>query len=98
MTAETAARDVLVPGRRARVHGSVRVVGAGLRGSSIGHALRQQGVDVALADTSPAQLRLAVGQERDLVHADGDDPALARPAAEATLAFYTTVPEEDQQS
>lgn len=30
--------------------------------------------------------------------ADGDDPSLAQQAAEATLAFYTTVPEEDQQS
>ncbi|WP_280434260.1 SRPBCC family protein [Nocardia carnea] len=30
--------------------------------------------------------------------ADGDDPAVARPAAEATLSFYTTVPEEDTQS
>ncbi|HLS92331.1 MAG TPA: prephenate dehydrogenase [Microbacterium sp.] len=76
MTAETAARDVLVPGRRARVHGSVRVVGAGLLGSSIGHALRQQGVDVALADTSPAQLRLAVDYGAGRAAADGDDPAL----------------------
>ncbi|WP_280402552.1 SRPBCC family protein [Nocardia carnea] len=30
--------------------------------------------------------------------ADGDDPALARPAAEATLAFYTVIPEEGTQS
>lgn len=30
--------------------------------------------------------------------ADGDDPANAQRAAEATLAFYTTVPEEDTPS
>ncbi|MGO1306676.1 MAG: hypothetical protein ACTMIH_04590, partial [Microbacterium gubbeenense] len=32
-------------------------MGAGLLGSSIGHALMQNGVDVSLADASPAQLR-----------------------------------------
>ena len=46
--------------RAARTSGTVRVVGAGLLGASIGHALRGLGVDVALADASPAQLRLAV--------------------------------------
>ena len=46
--------------RAARTSGTVRIVGAGLLGSSIGHALRLLGVDVALADASPAQLRLAV--------------------------------------
>ncbi|MEU1985922.1 SRPBCC family protein [Nocardia sp. NPDC019395] len=30
--------------------------------------------------------------------ADGDDPAFANPAAETTVAFYTTVPEEGPQS
>lgn len=44
----------------ARTRGPVRIVGAGLLGSSIGHALRALDVDVALADTSPGQLRLAV--------------------------------------
>lgn len=43
-----------------RTSGTVRVVGAGLLGASIGHGLMALGVDVALADTSPAQLRLAV--------------------------------------
>jgi prephenate dehydrogenase len=43
-----------------RVHGTVRIVGAGLLGSSIGLALRAAGIDVVLADASPAQLRLAV--------------------------------------
>lgn len=46
--------------RAARTSGTVRIVGAGLLGSSIGHALVALGVDVALADTSPAQLRLAI--------------------------------------
>ncbi|WP_415114747.1 prephenate dehydrogenase [Microbacterium sp.] len=40
--------------------GTVRIVGAGLLGASIGHALRELDVDVALVDASPAQLRLAV--------------------------------------
>ncbi len=68
--------DGIVPGRRARVTGSVRIVGAGLLGSSIGHALRQNGVDVALSDISPAQLRLAVDYGAGRAAADGDDPDL----------------------
>ncbi len=44
----------------ARTSGTVRIVGAGLLGASIGHALRALGVDVVLDDTSPAQLRLAI--------------------------------------
>ena len=40
-------------GRAPRVQGTVRVVGAGLLGASIGHALTALGVDVALDDTSP---------------------------------------------
>jgi prephenate dehydrogenase len=44
----------------ARLAGQVRVVGAGLLGASIGLALQEQGVDVILADASPAQLRLAI--------------------------------------
>lgn len=44
----------------ARTSGTVRIVGAGLLGASIGHALSALGVDVALTDTSPSQLRLAV--------------------------------------
>lgn len=46
--------------RAARVPGTVRIVGAGLLGASIGHALRDLGVDVVLADASPSQLRLAI--------------------------------------
>jgi prephenate dehydrogenase len=50
-----------VPARgSARTSGTVRIVGSGLLGASIGHALTARGVDVALDDTSPAALRLAV--------------------------------------
>lgn len=62
--------------RAARTSGTVRIVGAGLLGSSIGHALRQLGVDVALADASPAQLRLAVDYGAGRAASDSDDPLL----------------------
>ena len=47
--AERAAESTLA----SRVQGTVRIVGAGLLGSSIGHALTARGIDVALDDTSP---------------------------------------------
>lgn len=59
-----------------RLTGTVRVVGAGLLGASIGHALRTKGVDVVLADTSPAQLRLAIDYGAGRAAADDDRPAL----------------------
>ncbi len=62
--------------RAARTSGTVRVVGAGLLGSSIGHALRGLGVDVALADASPAQLRLAIDYGAGRAAAEDDAPAL----------------------
>lgn len=62
--------------RAVRVRGTVRVVGAGLLGASIGHALTALGVDVALDDTSPAQLRLAVDYGAGRRAADGDAPTL----------------------
>ncbi|ERK69867.1 hypothetical protein N136_03808, partial [Leifsonia aquatica ATCC 14665] len=37
-----------------RLTGPVRVVGAGLLGASVGLGLRARGVDVLLADASPA--------------------------------------------
>ena len=46
--------------RAARVTGQVRIVGAGLLGASIGLALRERGLDVVLADTSRANLSLAI--------------------------------------
>lgn len=68
--------DGTVPGRLARVSGTVRVVGAGLLGASIGHALMRAGVDVALADTSPSQLRLAVDYGAGRAASAGDRPSL----------------------
>lgn len=44
----------------ARTRGSVRIVGAGLLGTSIGLGLSKLGVRVALEDSSPANLKLAV--------------------------------------
>jgi prephenate dehydrogenase len=60
----------------ARTSGTVRIVGAGLLGSSIGHALTALGVDVALADTSPAQLRLAIDYGAGRAARDDDRPRL----------------------
>ncbi len=62
--------------RAARVPGTVRIVGAGLLGASIGHALRDLGVDVVLADASPSQLRLAIDYGAGRAEAIGDDPDL----------------------
>jgi prephenate dehydrogenase len=69
---ERAGEPVLAP----RVRGTVRIVGAGLLGASIGHALTARGVDVALDDTSPSQLRLAVDYGAGRRATDGDDPSL----------------------
>src|SRR5690606_41435914 len=62
--------------RALRLSGTVRIVGAGLLGSSIGHALTAKGVDVVLADTSPAQLRLAIDYGAGRAARDDDAPAL----------------------
>ncbi|WP_394551711.1 prephenate dehydrogenase [Agromyces sp. MMS24-JH15] len=43
-----------------RLTGPVRVVGAGLLGTSVALGLRQRGVDVILADASPTHVALAV--------------------------------------
>ncbi len=43
-----------------RVSGTVRIVGSGLLGGSIGLGLTAKGVDVVLADASPSNLRLAI--------------------------------------
>ena len=42
-----------------RLVAQVRIVGTGLLGASIGLALRSQGIDVALADSSPSSVHLA---------------------------------------
>ena len=78
----TETRPTSEPTRRAeaslapRVHGTVRIVGAGLLGASIGHALTARGVDVVLDDTSPSQLRLAVDYGAGRQARDGDEPSL----------------------
>jgi prephenate dehydrogenase len=59
-----------------RVQGTVRIVGAGLLGASIGHALTARGVDVALDDTSPSQLRLAVDYGAGRRAREDDAPSL----------------------
>ncbi|MGM1016707.1 MAG: prephenate dehydrogenase [Actinomycetota bacterium] len=59
-----------------RLSGTVRIVGAGLLGASIGHALRAKGVDVVLADTSPAQLRLAIDYGAGRAESADDRPSL----------------------
>lgn len=63
-------------GNAPRLSGTVRVVGAGLLGASIGHALRAKGVDVVLADSSPAQLRLAIDYGAGRAARDDDSPSL----------------------
>lgn len=60
----------------ARIDGSVRVVGAGLLGASIGLGLRARGVDVILADASRAGLELAIDYGAGRMPHEGDDPAL----------------------
>ncbi len=76
MTDTTSAPPVRASGVAARVSGTVRVVGAGLLGASVGHALRAKGVDVVLTDASPAQLRLAVDYGAGRVAAEDDRPSL----------------------
>ena len=71
MTDTAGARSVA-----ARLNGTVRIVGAGLLGASIGHGLRRKGIDVVLTDTSPAQLRLAIDYGAGREAAPDDAPVL----------------------
>ena len=59
-----------------RLTGPVRIVGAGLLGGSIGLRLASRGLDVALDDASPANLRLAVDYGAGRAARDDDRPAL----------------------
>lgn len=59
-----------------RLAESVRVVGTGLLGTSIGLGLRGRGVDVSLDDTSPAARRLAVDYGAGRAAGSDDDPGL----------------------
>lgn len=72
----TDSRGVRAAQNAARLSGTVRVVGAGLLGSSIGHALSAKGVDVVLADASPSQLRLAIDYGAGRAARDDDAPRL----------------------
>jgi prephenate dehydrogenase len=60
----------------ARVQGSVRIVGAGLLGASIGLALRAKGVVIILDDASPSQLRLAIDYGAGRAAEPTDDPSV----------------------
>ncbi|HEY5320001.1 MAG TPA: prephenate dehydrogenase [Galbitalea sp.] len=60
----------------ARTSGPVRIVGVGLLGASVGLALRARGVDVILADISPATVRLAIDYGAGRAAAEDDAPAL----------------------
>ena len=59
-----------------RVVGQVRIVGTGLLGASIGHALMNRGVDVILHDASRANVTLAIDYGAGRAPADGDQPGL----------------------
>jgi prephenate dehydrogenase len=59
-----------------RLQGSVRVVGAGLIGTSIGLALTKLGVAVSLTDASPANVSLAVDYGAGVPAGEGDNPSL----------------------
>ncbi len=59
-----------------RITGQVRIVGAGLLGASIGHALAARGVDVILHDASRANATLAIDYGAGRAPATGDSPSL----------------------
>jgi prephenate dehydrogenase len=59
-----------------RLVGDVRIVGAGLLGSSIGLALRAKGVTVIVHDVSPTNLSLAIDYGAGRRAASSDNPAL----------------------
>ncbi|WP_068477868.1 prephenate dehydrogenase [Pseudoclavibacter helvolus] len=61
-----------------RTNSPVRVVGAGLLGTSVGHALRRLGVDVQLDDISPSVLRLAVDYGAGTLASDAPGGAAPR--------------------
>jgi prephenate dehydrogenase len=60
----------------ARTQGTVRIVGTGLLGASIGHALTAIGVDVVLADSSRAAVALAVDYGAGRAAGPDDHPRL----------------------
>jgi prephenate dehydrogenase len=65
-----------------RLIGPVRVVGAGLLGTSVGLGLRSRGLDVILADASPTHVAIAVDLGAGRVRRPG------RPTCEWAPAGY----------
>ena len=59
-----------------RLTGTVRIVGAGLVGASIGLALSKAGLDVVIEDASPANARLAIDYGAGRAPANGDLPSV----------------------
>jgi prephenate dehydrogenase len=59
-----------------RLIGPVRVVGAGLLGTSVGLGLAARGIDVILADASPTNLSLAIDYGAGRAAQPGDAPQL----------------------
>lgn len=59
-----------------RVTSSVRIVGAGLLGASIGLALKAKGIDVILADSSPSNVQLACDLGAGRPQTDSDSPGI----------------------
>ena len=59
-----------------RLTGTVRIVGAGLVGASIGLALSKAGLDVVIEDASPANARLAIDYGAGRSPATGDEPSV----------------------
>ncbi|MFF2368936.1 prephenate dehydrogenase [Agromyces sp. NPDC058110] len=60
----------------ARVTGTVRIVGVGLLGASIGLGLRAKGVEVVLADASPTHLAIAADYGAGRPATPTDEPRL----------------------
>ncbi|MEY4499179.1 MAG: hypothetical protein RL319_167 [Actinomycetota bacterium] len=59
-----------------RISGSIRIVGAGLLGTSIGLALTKNGVDVIISDSVPSAESLAISYGAGRAEASGDLPML----------------------
>jgi prephenate dehydrogenase len=59
-----------------RINGQVRIVGAGLLGTSLGLALVKKGIDVIISDTSRASQALAIDYGAGRSAQSGDDPVL----------------------
>lgn len=59
-----------------RLSGQVRIIGTGLLGASIGHALAARGIDVILHDASKANVRLAIDYGAGRAARADDAPSL----------------------